>query len=87
MSSINPLGPSGNLVNNPGLLQALYPNLDVTAFAQMQQQQTVALELPVQNISNQITQLNSVSSAWSSIQSAVSALQSDAQTLSGKSVV
>lgn len=82
MSSSNPLGPSGNLVNNPGLLQALYPNIDVTAFAQMQQQQTVALELPVQNISNQITQLNSVSSAWSSIQSAVSALQSDAQTLS-----
>lgn len=77
----NPLGPSGNLVNNPGLLQALYPGLDLTAFAQMQQEQTAALELPLQNLTAQVSQLNSVSQAWSSVESAVTALMNDATTL------
>lgn len=81
----NPLGPSGNLVNNPGLLQALYPGLDLTAFAQMQQQQTAALELPLQNLTAQVSQLNSVSQAWSSIQSQVTNLLNDITTLSKSS--
>lgn len=74
--------PLGSLANNPQLLQALYPNLNLTGFAQLAQQQSVALEQPIQNLTTQISQFTSVSQAWSSIQSAVNALAQDAKNLS-----
>lgn len=74
--------PLGNLLNNPQLLQALYPNLNLTGFAQLEQQQSLALEMPVQNLSTQISHFNQASQTWSSIQASVNAVQQDAATLS-----
>ena len=81
--SIGPVSSGqGSLLSNPGLLQALYPNIDLTAFSQLEQQQELALEQPLQALSSQISNLNQISSTWSSIQAAVNQLQSDASALS-----
>jgi len=81
--SIGPVSSGqGSLLSNPGLLQALYPNIDLTAFSQLEQQQELALEQPLQALSSQISTLNQISSTWSSIQAAVNQLQSDASNLS-----
>lgn len=79
--SLGPLSPQGSLMNNPGLLQALYPGIDLKALAQLQQEEQLALEAPVQALSSQISQLQKVSSMWQSIQAAVNTLQADAQNV------
>lgn len=79
--SIGPVSPQASLLSNPALLQALYPNIDLSGLSQLEQENEAALEAPVQAISSQISTLNQVSAAWSTIQGSVNALQADAASL------
>ena len=74
--------PLGSLLNNPQLLQALYPGLNLTGLSQLQQEEETALEQPLQTMTKQISNFTQISQAWSAIESAVNTLASDATTLS-----
>lgn len=74
--------PLGSLLNNPQLLQALYPGLNLTGLSQLQQEEETALEQPLQTLSTDISNFTQTSQAWSAIQSDINALASDATTLS-----
>ncbi len=82
MSVSSGASPLGSLLNNPQLLQALYPGLNLTGLSQLQQEEETALEQPLQTMSTEISNFTQTSQAWSSIQSDVNALASDATTLS-----
>ena len=73
---------AASLLSNPGILAALYPGINLTAFSQMETEQEAALQAPVEALASQASNLQSVISAWQSIQSAVQNLQTDAQNLS-----
>ena len=74
--------PLGSLLNNPQLLQALYPGLNLTGLSQLQQEEETALEQPTQNLTSEVSNLTQVSQTWSGIQADVNALATDATTLS-----
>lgn len=74
--------PLGSLLNNPQLLQALYPGLNLTGLSQLQQEEETALEQPIQNLTNDISNFTQVSQTWSGIQADVNALANDASALS-----
>ena len=80
MSSSSPNSLSG-VLSNPALLQALYPNLNLTSLAQLYTEEQQAMEQPVQEISTQLQTITSQSTAWQAIQSGVSTLQQDFQAL------
>ncbi len=82
MSLSSGSSPLGSLLNNPQLLQALYPSLNLTGLSQLQQEEETALEQPLQTLSTEISNFTQTSQAWSAIQSDVNALASDATTLS-----
>jgi len=77
--------PLGSLMNNPQLLQALYPGLNLTGFSQLQQEEQAALEQPIQNTTAEVSNFTQISQTWSGIQADVNALSSDATTLASSS--
>lgn len=81
MSSSGPNSLNG-LLSNPTVLSAMYPNLNLSALSQLYTSEQAAMEEPVQALSTQLQQITSQSTAWQSIESAVSALQGDFSTLS-----
>jgi len=84
MSSSGP-NSLGGLLSNPAILSAMYPNLNLSALAQLYTSEQTAMEQPIQNLSQQLQTITSQSTAWQAIQSAVSALQSDFSSLSSAS--
>lgn len=81
MSVSSGTSPLGSLLNNPQLLQALYPGLNLSGFSQLQQEQQAALEQPIQNLTSEVSNLTQISQTWSGIQADVNALATDATTL------
>ncbi len=82
-------GPGGtnlsSFLNNPQMLSALYPNLNLSAFANLYQAESAALEQPVQNLSSQVSTLTQQSSAWSQLQQSVQQVVTDVSTLNSAS--
>ncbi len=78
-SSVNSMN---GVLSNPGLLSALYPNLNLSSLAQLYTSEQAAMEAPLQQISTELQTLSAQATAWHAIQSGVSALQSDFQKLS-----
>lgn len=81
MSSSGP-NSLGGVLSNPQLLSALYPNLNLSGLSQYYTSEQSAMEAPIQQITTQLQQITSESTAWQTINSAVSTLQQDFQTLS-----
>jgi len=78
-------GPS-SLWNNPQLLSALLPNLNLQSLQQAMQAQLNVDEIPLSNMSQQLQTVQSQLSAWQALQSGLNALQTDAQNLGGSSL-
>jgi flagellar hook-associated protein 2 len=72
-----------SFLNNPQLLSALYPNLNLSAYANLYQAESAALEQPVQNLSSEVSSLTSQSSAWSQLEQSAQQVLGDISTLSG----
>lgn len=72
--------------NNPQLLQALLPNYNVQALDQAMQAEVSADALPLQQLSSQLSTLQSQQSAWQALQTDLGNLQQDAQSLAGSSL-
>jgi len=77
-SSVNSLN---GVLSNPGLLSALYPNLNLSSLAQLYTSEQAAMEAPVQEVATQLQTYSAEATAWQAIQSAVSAVESDFSTL------
>ncbi|MDA8345062.1 MAG: flagellar filament capping protein FliD [Thermaerobacter sp.] len=75
-------GPSSlsSLLNNPALLSAMYPGLNLSGLAQLYQAESQALAIPLDNITTQVQSLTTASQAWSQVQSSLQQLQSDVTT-------
>jgi flagellar hook-associated protein 2 len=84
----NPLGSSSpsSLWNNPQLLQAMLPNYNVAALAQAMQAELNVAAIPLDQLSQQVSQLQSQVAAWTQLQSDLQSLQQDANTLAGQSL-
>lgn len=88
MGSIGASGFGGSsntpsLWNNPQILGAMLPNVNLSALQQAMQAQLLADEQPLSALSTQMATLQSQLSAWQTISGDLSQLQSDAQTLAG----
>ncbi len=81
MSSSSPSSIS-SLLNNPTLLSAMYPGLNLSGLANLYQAEEQALASPLTNITSQVQGLSASSQAWSQVESAISQLQSDVSAAS-----
>jgi flagellar hook-associated protein 2 len=84
VSSSSPVSLS-NLLQNPALLSAMYPGLNLTGLANLYQAETQALAAPLDNITMQVQTLTSASQAWSQIQTQLQQLQTDVTSASTQS--
>lgn len=71
-----------SLLNNPTLLSAMYPGLNLSGLANLYQAEEQALAAPLSNITSQVQGLSASSQAWSQVESAISQLQSDVSAAS-----
>lgn len=81
MSASGPNSLNGAL-NNPGLLAALYPNLNLPSLAQLYQSEQAAMEAPLQQMTAQLQAITAQSSAWQAIGAQVTTLAQDFNNLS-----
>ena len=84
MSSSSPSSIS-NLLNNPTLLSAMYPGLNLTGLANLYQAESAALAAPLDNLTTQVQTLTTAAQAWSQVQTAVQQLQTDVTAASTQS--
>ena len=84
MSSSSPSSIS-SLLNNPTLLSAMYPGLNLTGLANLYQAESAALAAPLDNLTTQVQTLTTAAQAWSQVQTAVQQLQTDVTAASTQS--
>ena len=84
----NPLGSSSqnSLWNNPQLLGAMLPNYNISALDQAMQSELNVDAIPLSQMAQQVSGLQSQASAWNQLQTDLQNLQSDANTLAGQSL-
>lgn len=70
------------VLQNPTLLSALYPNLNLTGLANLYTNEQNALNAPLQQSTTELQKITSQSAAWQTIQAKVQAVQSDFNSLS-----
>ncbi len=69
--------------NNPQILGALLPGYNISALDQAMQAQLGVDALPLNQLSQQLSTVNTQEQAWQQLQTDVSNLQTDAQSLAG----
>ena len=72
--------------NNPQILGALLPGYNISALDQAMQAQLGVDALPLDQLSQQLSTVNRKEQAWQQLQTDVSNLQTDAQSLAGTSL-
>jgi flagellar hook-associated protein 2 len=77
---------NASLWNNPQILSALLPGVNLSAMQQAMQAELNVDAIPLANMSQQLSQLQSQLSAWQALQGDLTNLQADAQTLAGSSL-
>ncbi len=87
--SVSGLGSTSNASNafsNPELLSALLPGYNISALDEAMQTQIASADQPLTALESQETTLQTKISGWQSLQSALSAVQTDAQSLASPSL-
>ena len=92
MGSIGATGGAGSssntpsVWNNPQILGAMLPNVNLSALQQAMQAQLLADEQPLADMSTQMSTLQTQLTAWQTISSDLTQLQTDVQSLGGTSL-
>ncbi len=72
--------------NNPQILGALLPNINLSALQQAMSAELTVDEIPLSDMSQQMATLQSQVTAWQAVQSDLTSLQSDVQSLGGSTL-
>lgn len=76
-------GSAASVWNNPQILGALLPGFNIGALDQAMQAQLQADAIPLDQLSTQLSGLQTQAGAWQQLQTDLGALQGDAQSLAG----
>ena len=91
MGSLGAVGGGGSsstpsVWNNPQILGAMLPNVNLSAMQQAMQAQLLVDEQPLSDMSTQMSNLQTQLSAWQTLSGDLSQLQTDVQSLGGTSL-